>query len=1148
MNNIKVLVHLHLYYWEQIEFFISKLENITCDFDLFVTYVSENISKKRKLKKIENLVQCRGVYCVQVDNEGFDIRPFVTTLSNVSDLLEYDYVVKLHTKNFRKIPWRPKDIGGSYYGFEWRDELVNALIGSEKIFQNNLKIFERDNTIGMLANKALLKKIKNENETQKVNTAKLCKKLNLSYEGNGYFVAGTMFMCKSNILTRISQYHASIQSDGIFIHNTGSTGSIWHSVETIFGILVQSSGYRLFGVSYNHNNFRKRIFVQPIAKIKKMFKKNMDYDIISGSHFFNREWYLNKNLDVKNAKIDPVVHYIKCGWREGRNPSALFDGNKYLSAHLDVKNAGINPLLHYEKYGKHEKRIIHFEGKKSKNIEKQKVQMDIVKVTIPKDLSIESVRSEKEYDLNSKICIVLEECSLDVIDKIVSQIQEKHLKFDIYLYSSNVSMCKQELLFGFYNIFYRNRNVSLDCDFLIDLVNGGSYNFFYYLHGRYEKRWDCRHYVELMHNSCFERPVFFYNLNMLKEERATILFPGLETVKKESSLSQSFVCWSNNKGFLSLLKSDFFIKSVENYFYVGNVDDAASLKLITRGNRFNGKCYYSKNNLYDNFYNKTSMEEKIKKYNKSEKNKKIAFYTTSVGNYDKLILHEYFIDAADYYAVVNSDKEIDTYGIYKIVKIPFFDINSTKIARFIKTHPHMLFSEYDIVIWLDANVMIRDDIGKVVESFIESNRPIGTFRHPSRTNIISEGNEIIAQKKDSEANVSSQLSKYKLEGYNCYLDGLAETNVLFFNMRHSKLLDILNLWWLEIFLGSQRDQLSFNYSLRYFNEDYFPLLKYEQCARSNPIFAVFEHGSWLEKCVKKIELPTLMERATDKKEIRHLTCNVVICVHNSRKEVEQCLDSVLKYSDGIKRVFVINDGSEKETRDLLMEYSKKYSIIKVIDHDRAIGYTKSANEGMKLSIGDATILLNSDTIVTKNWVPKMMQKLFSSDSYGLVGPISNAASYQSVPSIKGSTGQTAINILPNGYSVDDMNGLMEKLSVSNNVQITGLVHGFCFGIKNILFEKIGYFDEINFPIGYGEENDFAIRAYKAGYYGIVALDTYVYHVKSTSFKADQRIKFMRHGNDMLKKIHGEKIIKLLTDNFSMNVYLAQLRSDVSELY
>ena len=66
---------------------------------------------------------------------------------------------------------------------------------------------------------------------------------------------------------------------------------------------------------------------------------------------FDRAYYLAHNPDVAAAGIDPFQHYMQSGWKEGRDPSALFNTRYYLAQNADVAAAGLNPLLHYETYG-----------------------------------------------------------------------------------------------------------------------------------------------------------------------------------------------------------------------------------------------------------------------------------------------------------------------------------------------------------------------------------------------------------------------------------------------------------------------------------------------------------------------------------------------------------------------------------------------------------------------------------------------------------------------------------------------------------------------------------------------------------------------------------------------------------------------------
>lgn len=81
--------------------------------------------------------------------------------------------------------------------------------------------------------------------------------------------------------------------------------------------------------------------------------------IIKFSGIFDRGYYHQNYSEVCNSGIDPIIHYLKTGWHEGKNPSLDFITDYYLFQNPDVRESGINPLVHYIRFGKKEGRPIH---------------------------------------------------------------------------------------------------------------------------------------------------------------------------------------------------------------------------------------------------------------------------------------------------------------------------------------------------------------------------------------------------------------------------------------------------------------------------------------------------------------------------------------------------------------------------------------------------------------------------------------------------------------------------------------------------------------------------------------------------------------------------------------------------------------------
>jgi len=243
-----------------------------------------------------------------------------------------------------------------------------------------------------------------------------------------------------------------------------------------------------------------------------------------------------------------------------------------------------------------------------------------------------------------------------------------------------------------------------------------------------------------------------------------------------------------------------------------------------------------------------------------------------------------------------------------------------------------------------------------------------------------------------------------------------------------------------------------------------------------------------------------------------------VCVHNALDDVQRCLESVRTHSPDHARLIVVNDGSDAPTTAWLRAFTAEQTA-ELIESGTPERYTRAANRGLRASKAGYAILLNSDTIVTRGWLDKLLACAESDPAIGITGPLSNAASYQSVPAVYDATGDWSINPLPPGMDIETMASLVETISLRAYPSIP-FVNGFCFCIKRAVVEAIGYLDDLAFPEGYGEENDYCIRARAAGFTLAIADDAYVYHAKSKSYRHDRRAALSKSGAAALARKHG----------------------------
>ncbi len=282
-------------------------------------------------------------------------------------------------------------------------------------------------------------------------------------------------------------------------------------------------------------------------------------------------------------------------------------------------------------------------------------------------------------------------------------------------------------------------------------------------------------------------------------------------------------------------------------------------------------------------------------------------------------------------------------------------------------------------------------------------------------------------------------------------------------------------------------------------------------------------------------------------DMSNLKADIVICVHNALEDVRNCVASVqaTDYPRDQWNVVLVDDGSGPETAAFLDQVVAQDPHVTLVRHDSAKGYTVAANAGLAATQGDIAVLLNSDTVVPARWLQKIARVFDHSPDIGLVGPLSNAASWQTIPERSAPQGGWMVNDLPTGMSVDDFDALVEEQAgIVPVIPRVPLLNGFCYAIRRDTIKALGGFDEVGFPFGFGEEDDFSLRTTNAGFGLALAVDTYVFHAKSKSFGSERRNALTEAGQSQLKLKHGVDRLKRSVATMRDNPYIAMMRDAV----
>jgi GT2 family glycosyltransferase/glycosyltransferase involved in cell wall biosynthesis len=222
--------------------------------------------------------------------------------------------------------------------------------------------------------------------------------------------------------------------------------------------------------------------------------------------------------------------------------------------------------------------------------------------------------------------------------------------------------------------------------------------------------------------------------------------------------------------------------------------------------------------------------------------------------------------------------------------------------------------------------------------------------------------------------------------------------------------------------------------------------------------------------------------------------DVIVCVKDGIEVVRPCLESVVRWSTLPMRLIVVDDGSRHETSDYLQSLALPH--LTVHRNPQTLGYTRSANLGLALGSSPYRLLLNSDTVVTRGWLERLVRCMETSPDTAVVGPVSNNATYQSVPRVL-DKGNWAANPLP--VPLEAWSEVVAAAAADPSYPTTPNVSGMCWMVRASALERLGLFDETFSPEGYGEENEMARRLEAAGLCCRIAEDCMVYHHGGRTF-------------------------------------------------
>ncbi|HVT12594.1 MAG TPA: glycosyltransferase [Fimbriimonadaceae bacterium] len=297
------------------------------------------------------------------------------------------------------------------------------------------------------------------------------------------------------------------------------------------------------------------------------------------------------------------------------------------------------------------------------------------------------------------------------------------------------------------------------------------------------------------------------------------------------------------------------------------------------------------------------------------------------------------------------------------------------------------------------------------------------------------------------------------------------------------------------------------------------------------------------------------------------TVSVVVPLYGGCEDIELCLRSLAGCADLLHEVLVVDDCSPDEAASVVVGLSQELSEfvaplpkgaepkvgagdpidspqflpgpiascelgerkLRLLRNEANVGFAATCNRGYLASSGEVLVFLNSDTVVPRAGLIRLIEALATSGTVGAAGPYTNRAGYEQPIDVTYS-------------NLERMHLFAEDFAQRNTPDIDAtMLVGFCLAVRRTVIEEVGEVDgsgrrvpfDARFGRGMFEDNDLCYRIQRAGYKTRIAARSFVHHAGSRSLgRMEVHPQALLEGN---KQLYHEKWREEIESGFASHL-------------
>ncbi len=269
--------------------------------------------------------------------------------------------------------------------------------------------------------------------------------------------------------------------------------------------------------------------------------------------------------------------------------------------------------------------------------------------------------------------------------------------------------------------------------------------------------------------------------------------------------------------------------------------------------------------------------------------------------------------------------------------------------------------------------------------------------------------------------------------------------------------------------------------------------------------------------------------------------SIVIVNYNVRYFLEQCLHSVFKSGQHLKmEVFVVDNQSVDGSVEMVR---KKFPQVTRIENDKNLGFSKANNQAIRRATGRYILLLNPDTVVEGDTLPKVVDFMETHPDAGALGVKMLDGQGRFLPESKRGLPTPGVAFC----KIFGLSALFPRSAIfgkyhlgyldNDKTHVVDVLSGAFMLLRKEALDKTGLLDEEFFM--YGEDIDLSHRIKKAGYKNYYYPGTRIIHYKGESTKKSSVNYVLVFYNAMIifaRKHFSQKNARVFSGLINMAVY------------